>query len=400
MNLSTRRKLIQEVKDYDLNVNRRVADAQKRKILGISEQAEPYTQLNEQDIAKMQEITNILKQLLEKKLLTVNHFKEDVKTFSHDNKQILEISQIETIKTAYNNIISIYLNPRNTQETKTYIKRILISFENYIIDISNGIGDIIAYIRSENSGHLDALVRAYTLYEIILSQFAKGIFYKITDENIKHDFEINAKKYNKSNISARVRPQYFDIWDDDDNHAYQKEDEAKDTSAKEPVQSINDLHKKFEEDTTPHEAVKIPKLGPSMSTTSYFPFSSYQRPSLEESEPKKEETSISKMSFIVKPSDIVKKTGRIGMVALGKASSLLDEFRRNNNLPKLDIPPEKTKRTDSLYKFLQQYINFVDEDEKPYEELGSGLAKSKIIEQPTPLLQYNDVKNDPYFITK
>lgn len=137
-----------------------------------------------------------------------------------------------------------------------------------------------------------------------------------------------------------------------------------------------------------------------MSTTSYFPFSSYQRPSLEESEPKKEETSISKMSFIVKPSDIVKKTGRIGMVALGKASSLLDEFRRNNNLPKLDIPPEKTKRTDSLYKFLQQYINFVDEDEKPYEELGSGLAKSKIIEQPTPLLQYNDVKNDPYFITK
>jgi hypothetical protein len=69
MNLSTRRKLIQEVKDYDLNVNRRVADAQKRKILGISEEAEPYTQLNDQDITKMQEITNIFKQLLEKKLL-------------------------------------------------------------------------------------------------------------------------------------------------------------------------------------------------------------------------------------------------------------------------------------------------------------------------------------------
>jgi hypothetical protein len=53
MNLSTRRKLINEVKDYDLNVNRRVADMQKRKILKINDEVEPYTQLNDQDIRKM-----------------------------------------------------------------------------------------------------------------------------------------------------------------------------------------------------------------------------------------------------------------------------------------------------------------------------------------------------------
>ena len=67
MNISTRRKLVNEIKDYDKNMNGRVVDMQKRKILGITEAAEPYTQLNERDIRIMEEITSILKQLLEKK---------------------------------------------------------------------------------------------------------------------------------------------------------------------------------------------------------------------------------------------------------------------------------------------------------------------------------------------
>jgi hypothetical protein len=36
------------------------------KFSGITEAAEPYTQLNEQDLRNMEEITSILKQLLEK----------------------------------------------------------------------------------------------------------------------------------------------------------------------------------------------------------------------------------------------------------------------------------------------------------------------------------------------
>ena len=48
---------------------------------------------------------------------------------------MLEVSQIETIKSAYNSIVSIYLNPRNTQETKTYLNKSLISLEHYIVEI-------------------------------------------------------------------------------------------------------------------------------------------------------------------------------------------------------------------------------------------------------------------------
>jgi len=66
MNISTRRALIDEIKDYDQKINGRVANMQKKKILGMNESVEPYTQLNEQDIKKMEEITNIFKSLLEK----------------------------------------------------------------------------------------------------------------------------------------------------------------------------------------------------------------------------------------------------------------------------------------------------------------------------------------------
>ena len=67
MNISTRTKLINEYKDYDKHMNSRVANMQKRKILGTTETVEPYIQINEQDIRKMEEITNICKALLEKK---------------------------------------------------------------------------------------------------------------------------------------------------------------------------------------------------------------------------------------------------------------------------------------------------------------------------------------------
>ena len=58
-------------------------------------------------------------------------------------------------------------------------------------------------------------------------------------------------------------------------------------------------------------------------------------------------------------------------------------------------------KVDTFYNFLHKYINFEDEDGKPYIlETGSGKPLVELVEQPTPALEYNDVKNDPYFITK
>ena len=68
MNISTRSKLINNIKDYDKHMNGRVANMQKRKMLGTTETVEPYTQLNQEDIKKMEELTNIFKQLLKKNI--------------------------------------------------------------------------------------------------------------------------------------------------------------------------------------------------------------------------------------------------------------------------------------------------------------------------------------------
>ena len=68
MNISTRRKQINEIKDYDKHMNGRVVNMQKRRILGTTETVEPYPQLNQEDIKKMEELTNIFKHLLEKNI--------------------------------------------------------------------------------------------------------------------------------------------------------------------------------------------------------------------------------------------------------------------------------------------------------------------------------------------
>jgi hypothetical protein len=143
----------------------------------------------------MGELTNLWKQLLEKQLLIISQFKDNITQYSKDEKYILEVSQIESIKPAYNSIVSIYLNPRNTQETKTYLKRALISLEHYIIEIVNKLRDIIEDVRLNKATPLNSLIRAFTLYEIILKQVDNGVLHVISDNGIKHELEKNMKKH-------------------------------------------------------------------------------------------------------------------------------------------------------------------------------------------------------------
>jgi hypothetical protein len=58
--MEIRRKLINEVKGHDRNMNARVAAAQKRQLLGIAEEAEPYSQINENDLETWKKLQNFL----------------------------------------------------------------------------------------------------------------------------------------------------------------------------------------------------------------------------------------------------------------------------------------------------------------------------------------------------
>lgn len=189
MNIAQRKKLIKEIIDSDKDINARVANIQKKKLLGIIDEVIPFTQLNQEDIQKMTMLTSILKQLLEKKLLFARQFMDSITNSSKIPKYIIELGQTEEIRTAYNNVVSIYLNPSNTQETKTQIKRILISFEDYIISIINNYVDIIQYMKTNRIPKVEIIIHAFTLYEIILSQFEHGNFFRIMEEDLKVDFE-------------------------------------------------------------------------------------------------------------------------------------------------------------------------------------------------------------------
>ena len=114
-------------------------------------------------------------------------------------------------------------------------------------------------MRANRSGHLDALVRAFTLYEIILSQFSKGAFYKISDENIKHDYEINIKKQNKPNMSRRIIPEHFHYGDDDDDNQPRPPDESlgDEERARDSAKSLlSGIYNKVDEERTREDAKK------------------------------------------------------------------------------------------------------------------------------------------------
>ena len=193
MNMENRRRLIKEVLDSDKNINIRVSNIQRQKLLGVTEDVAPYIQINQEDINKMKLYASTLRQVLEKRYLLTNNFLSD-NSLPNLNKYIVEIAQTEDVIHAYNNVVSVYLNPRNTQETKTYIRRLLIAFEDIGKSIGINIFEIIGRIKiSRKQDHINLMLYALTLYKIIGEQMNTGIFHIITNTDMKHDFNINQK---------------------------------------------------------------------------------------------------------------------------------------------------------------------------------------------------------------
>ena len=77
---------------------------------------------------------------------------------------------------AYNNVVSIYLNPRNTAETKSYISRIIVTFEDMVNDIVRINDEIIKNLRNNNKiSHINQIIYAKTLYYQKKNQFLVDI---------------------------------------------------------------------------------------------------------------------------------------------------------------------------------------------------------------------------------
>ena len=158
----------------------RLSSIQKDKLVGYTEETHPYLQINDDDIEKTKKFTSLLRQVLKKRLLAMQ-YSEHISNNTEAGRYIIELSQTEDVLMAYSNVISLYLNPRSTQETKSHISRIIVSFEDMISDIVQIISSIVKHLYDDKKKllHFNQLVYALTLYQIIQEQLSKCRFYII-----------------------------------------------------------------------------------------------------------------------------------------------------------------------------------------------------------------------------
>ena len=511
--MENRRRLIREVLDSDKNINIRVSNIQRQKLLGVTEDVAPYIQINQEDINKMKLYASTLRQVLEKRYLLTNNFLSD-DSLPNVNKYIVELAQTEDVILAYNNVVSIYLNPRNTPETKTYIRRLLIAFEEIVRSIGINIFEIIGRIKiSRKQDHINLMLYALTLYKIIGEQMNTGIFHIITNTDMKHDFNINQKLYNTAKLTAV--PIHYDMADDDYKDFLDEPDDddavVLRTMAGEPegetLPRRGDIPGSSSDPTpqyySPRQTergellsrARFPRLGPTDLRLGEEQAQSHSDlPPLEgaesegEREPEDEEDTLEKdegapqasdgteyfttskkitseviiealreynkkhpdnpiaippqavgeydyvyraklnsirrahnieiytttIPIAVPPSDpydkmrytieknaVYKSGANKGYIPIQKLMSAISKYESEKRA-KIDYPPEAARTVKTFYNYLTQYITFVNEDGEEYEPTieGSGRPKKETIPSTEPAMHFNDVRNDPYFITQ
>ena len=184
------RKLIDEALNYDKIMNQRAFGIET--LNGKKENEgdlQEYTQLNAGDIAATNELVNNLIVLLEKKNNELDKF---IRNNSIDVSQTL--SSIEDVINSYNKIVSIYLNPANTQQTRAAILTSIMKIERYIrpletnsIHVLNRLYTIVT--NKTSSGESASIVfkpcfRSYVAYNLIKMQLSNGTINIISNEDL------------------------------------------------------------------------------------------------------------------------------------------------------------------------------------------------------------------------
>ena len=185
-----RKKQIDETLNYDKIMNQKAFRIEKMN--GQNERSKeltPYTQLNAEDIGATNELVNNLIILLEKKFNELDKF---IRNNSVDVSK--EISNIEDVLNSYNKIVSIYLNPANTQETKATILTSIVKIEQYIRALEQSCRHILNRIYANVTNKLTdgqvaasvfkPCVKAYVAYILINMQLSRSNLNVISDRDL------------------------------------------------------------------------------------------------------------------------------------------------------------------------------------------------------------------------
>ena len=99
-------------------------------IMGMDEEVTPYAQINQEEIDKMGAAAVALRKILEKKVVLGHQLENEARRGQLlSSVRAVELAHAEEPPAAYSNAAAIYLNPRNTRETRSHVAQIRVAFE-------------------------------------------------------------------------------------------------------------------------------------------------------------------------------------------------------------------------------------------------------------------------------
>jgi len=190
-----RLKQIDETLNYDKIMRQRAFNIEKLNANKNNEEdLQEYSQLNDEDIGAVKELVNNLTVLLEKKYNELDKF---IRNNSTDVSK--EISNVEDVINSYNKIVSIYLNPGNTQQTKSTILTNIMKIEQYIIGLETHCENILNQLyKLLSSRRFDPktvsivfppVFYSYVAYNLINIQLSNSNINIISSRDIKSHFD-------------------------------------------------------------------------------------------------------------------------------------------------------------------------------------------------------------------
>ena len=178
MESSNRKKLIREVLDYDKEINERVYNLEKKQVANWGdEEVQPLMQINDEVLAKVSEIVNNIKSLIEEKQKDATN-------------EPLALAPVTDVLVLYNQMAQIYIEPSNTPQNRIAIKNIANSMDGRVLSIHN---DIKTLLKQSTK-----LQSAFNFYDIVIEQLRTGNIHPISDE----EFASNHRKLVRQNPST------------------------------------------------------------------------------------------------------------------------------------------------------------------------------------------------------
>lgn len=205
---ANRRKLINEVLNYDKEIDQRVLNLEKQQVKkwGV-EDIQPFIQVDKDVVTAAKETVANLKVLLDQKLAGFNDHK-------------LKSATVEDVIKLYNELAVLFIKPSNTNATKIAVRNLANSLESLIEAILISLGDW-----GRISTPPEPLRKAYKLYDVIRDQLRSGNIKPIT----KDDFiaRIESRPPSASAQVARSVTEFHRTPDDDDENDDDDPDEGR-----------------------------------------------------------------------------------------------------------------------------------------------------------------------------